>query len=307
MGTRAGKLQKDKVRVATNVASRGEGSNKTAALFVDNRREPAASSSVQMKTEGRPRARQEMVLQQKADVGSSSPPVAAQGVEKMGGTVQMMPINKPFVKAELGRDEKGREALEILDTLKVYEYQRLDFMGAPKISHATTLPHASPPIIYVNEKKNDSDETATLTLFHEAHHAYDPATPALDDDSGGALKQDIANEVAVLRKEAKYAIEKGGKYLQSAVSFGSVVDLGGRYAVNEKWLSNILTDKQGYSNYKKVLRSDRFNPDNYVATGVRDLSGDWVDRVKLASPMGYSGAKDKSEFNPDYPGLEFAF
>ncbi|WP_299605432.1 DUF4157 domain-containing protein [uncultured Aquimarina sp.] len=39
----------------------------------------------------------------------------------------------------------------------------------------------------------------------------------------------------------------------------------------------------------------------------KEMASESSSEVELASPMGYSSTKDKSEFNPDYPGLEFSF
>lgn len=189
---------------------------------------------------------------------------------------QLIPINKEFVKTELNKDDKGKDALNTLDKVKVIEYQKLTFNGTPKNSFATTLPSTVPPTIFINEKANTSDETASLTLYHEAQHAFDPNTPKADDDTEAALKQDIINEVNVLRKEAEYAIERGGKFLESAKDNDDVIETSnGKYEPNEPYYLTMLSSDT-YSNYALVKRSKRFDINEYTVEGGRDLSGDWV-------------------------------
>ncbi|PJF39915.1 MAG: hypothetical protein D6737_09050 [Chloroflexi bacterium] len=207
--------------------------------------------------------------------------------------IQKHPIDKDFVKTTLAQTSEGLMALDMLDRVKVYEYQTLKYRGVPKTSYATTLPHEDPPVIFFNEPKNASDEEATNTLYHEVQHAFDPETPPRDDDSEQALKQDLRNEAKVMKLEAEFAIKMGGAYLQEAMKFGSVKMEKGQYVVNNELLEKIV--KGAYSNYAKEKRSDRFDMSNYVATGVRDLSGDWYPLEAYQYDIDYSHKPDVDE------------
>lgn len=59
--------------------------------------------------------------------------------------------------------------------------------------------------------------------------------------------------------------------------------------------------KQG-TTQQQDLDLQKVMPRTFIRTWVRT-----IPRPILASPMGYLGAHDKSEFNPAYPGLEFSF
>jgi hypothetical protein len=207
--------------------------------------------------------------------------------------VQRLPINKGFVKTELAKTSEGLMALDMLDRVKVYEYQRLTYRGVPKTSYATTLPHESPPVIFVNEKKNSSDEEGATTLYHEVQHAFDPETPAKDDNSNEALRQDLVNEARTIRLEAEFAIKMGGNYLNAAVDFGSVTWKPGGYVVNEAMLEKIASGD--YSNYATQKRSDRFDIANYTDEGRRDLSGDWYPLEAYKYDIDYSHKPGKGE------------
>lgn len=275
MNTLDDKTQQKQDQSVASAASKSTTGSESCFQFVDNRPETASQRRLQEIANNSHRAKQLMALRDKIDNRNTSELVIS-GRD----VIQAKPIDKDFVKSELRKDEEGKKALEILNTLKVYEYQSLEFMGQPDDTPATTLPHASPPIIYVNEKMIDSDETAVLTLFHEAQHAYDPDTYALNDDSDKALEQDLVNEASVLRKEAEYAIRMGGEYLTIAIQCGSVIELDGKYVPNMRGFVSLLKEGGEYSNYyRETKRSLRFNPDNYSAKGIRDLSGGWIDSV----------------------------
>lgn len=275
MNTLNNKTQQKQNQSVASAASKSTTGSESCFQFVDNRPETASQRRLQEIANNSHRAKQLMALRDKIDNRNTSEPVIS-GRD----VIQAKPIDKDFVKSELKKDEEGKKALEILDKVKVYEYQSLKFMGQPDDTDAITLPHAKPPIIYVNEKMMDSDETAVLTLFHEAQHAFDPNTDEPSDNSDEALEQDLVNEASVLRKEAEYAIRNGGKYLTRAIECGIVIESDGKYVVNWREIVEAMSNGGAYSDsYGKIKRSDRFDSDNYSAEGIRDLSGGWVDRV----------------------------